>query len=367
MESSKQSTAQPLNLVIQTAFLGDLLLAIPLLVWVKKVDPSRPLGLVCRQGLGNTLKKLGIVDEVFEVSKGKSTSYREAIQKIRQFQVNYLISAHTSFRTTLFCAQIKAQRKITFAQNWNFFAFHKRVAWPQGLPESLRLLSLLRSESPELEALFAKLPKEESFYQKDPSLKLQGPPDWADPHLGWPGLFQSETETLLEKLNLEEKKWVALFPGSVWATKMWTPEGYQALGRKISSEGLKVVIMGGPDEKELGQEVADLIPGAVNLCGLTSLFESLLLVRQAKLVVGNDSSSSHMAALTQTPAVAIFGPTVLRFGYRPWGQETSVVEHGTLPCRPCGPHGHRQCPLGHHKCMKEITADQVWAAVQNYL
>lgn len=356
-----------MNLVIQTAFLGDLLLAIPLLVWTKRLDPNRRLGLVCRKGLGATLQRLGVVDEVFEITKGESHTYKAALQKIQNFEVHFLISAHTSFRTTLFCARIRADKKITFARNWNFWLFQRRVQWPKYLPESLRLLSLLREESSELQGLFSNLSEPEKFYQKDESSQLLPSPGWADPHIGWIEPFEKESRKVLGQWDLQDKKWVALFPGSVWATKMWTQEGYQQLGQKITSLGYKVVVMGGPDENELGQNVASRIPDALNLCGQTSLFESLLLVRQARVVVGNDSSSSHMAALTQTPVVAVFGPTVLSFGYRPWGKETSVVEHENLNCRPCGPHGHKQCPLGHHRCMKEITADEVLKAVKKYL
>ena len=322
------------------------------------------LGLICRKGLGSTLKNLGIIDHFWEIQKGNADSYRTVINDLKNFDINLLLSAHTSFRTTLFCAQINAVKKITFKKPWNFFAFDERVKWPAKFPESLRLLSLLRNHSPELNKLFSELPEASEFIQKQRGSKLLAPPAWADPSQGW--LPQNNSD-LFNTYNLKSKNWIALFPGSVWATKMWKKEGFMELGKSLQTLGYQIVIMGGPEEKVLGQEVADAIPDALNLCGKTSLLESLTLLSQANLVVGNDSSSSHMAALVGVPVVAIYGPTVLKFGYRPWAKKSAVVEIEGMTCRPCGPHGHKKCPLGHHNCMKKLEASEVLRVVESML
>ena len=322
------------------------------------------LGLICRKGLGSTLKNLGIVDHFWEIQKGNSESYRTVLSELKNYDINLLLSAHTSFRTTLFCAQINAVKKITFKKPWNFFAFNERVHWPVKLPESLRLLSLLQNHSSELHKLFSELPDASEFIQKQRGGKLLAPPAWADPSQGW--LPQNNSD-LLNTYNLKNKNWIALFPGSVWATKMWKKEGFMELGRSLQQLGYQIAVMGGPEEKVLGQEVADSIPEALNLCGKTSLLDSLKLLSQANMVVGNDSSSSHMAALVGVPVVAIYGPTVLKFGYRPWAKKSAVVEIEGMSCRPCGPHGHKKCPLGHHNCMQKLEASEVLRVVQSML
>lgn len=322
------------------------------------------LGLICRKGLGSTLQALGLVDHYWEIEKGKAETYKKVRWDLKDFEINLLLSAHTSFRTTLFCAQIKAKKKITFAKPWNHFVFDERIKWPGEYPEALRLLSLLRPESPRLEQLFSELPEGEAFIKKQGKGELLSPPEWADPNRGWKN---PDAVDLLRTHGLENKKWIAFFPGSVWATKMWKKEGYIQLGKELQKRSYQIVIMGGPEEKILGQEVADAIPSAVNLCGRTSLKESLILLSRAQMVVGNDSSSSHMAALVGVPVVAIYGPTVLKFGYRPWGRKSAVVELEALNCRPCGPHGHRKCPLGHHDCMKKLEATEVLRVVEGLL
>lgn len=334
------------------------------MTWVKAFNPKKSLGLICRKGLGSTLKSLGIIDHYWEIQKGDSESYQKVLEEIKAFDIHFLISAHTSFRTTLFCSKIKATKKITFAKPWNFFVFDERVKWDGKLPEALRLLSLFQNQMPRLKTLFRELPNPQKFVIKHGGGKLISPPEWADLFKGWK---PQDPVQLLQKHGLTDRKFIALFPGSVWATKMWKKEGFIELGQELQKKSYQIVIMGGAEEKVLGQEVAAQVPDAINLCGQTSLLESLTVMSQASLVVGNDSSSSHMAALVNVPIVAIYGPTVLKFGYRPWAQNSAVAEFEGLGCRPCGPHGHKQCPLGHHHCMKKLEVREVLRVAEGLL
>lgn len=347
-----------MNLVVQTAFLGDLLLTVPLLQWIKNTQPHVPLGLVCRKGLGAAFVRLGLVDHVWEIQKKNSKTYNDIRTQLADYDIKFLISPHTSMRTTIFCARIKAEKKITFAKPWNHFVFDERIKWPAQYPEALRLLHLIKGENKILQNLWQSLPSAHHFIVKNKSGYLPPPPDWVDPSAS---IASGTIEKLRQELRIAERfpyeNFVALFPGSVWATKMWKKEGYMELGQKLISRGEKVLIMGGPEEKKLGDEITAAIPGAINLCGQSSLLESLLILSKAKQVVGNDSSSSHMAALMGRPVVSIFGPTVLEFGYRPWAKSTRIFEKEGMNCRPCGLHGHKKCPLGHHNCMKTLEVN----------
>ena len=87
------------------------------------------------------------------------------------------------------------------------------------------------------------------------------------------------------------------------------------------------------------------------------------LLGRASVLVTNDSAPLHLATAVGTPVVAIFGPTVPAFGFGPRGFRDRVIEHPSLPCRPCSAHGPHVCPLGHHRCMRELSIDEVAAAV----
>jgi heptosyltransferase-2 len=90
-----------------------------------------------------------------------------------------------------------------------------------------------------------------------------------------------------------------------------------------------------------------------------SLLGSAELIRRATALVTNDSSPQHLASAVGTPTVTIFGPTVPEFGFGPLAPGSRTVGNGSLDCRPCDRHGPRVCPLGHWRCMNEITADEV--------
>jgi heptosyltransferase-2 len=120
-------------------------------------------------------------------------------------------------------------------------------------------------------------------------------------------------------------------------------------------------------EYELCEVIANQLNRKINLAGKCTLWESLLVLSAAKLVVCNDSGSMHMGAFADVPTVAIFGPTVLTQGFRPWQNHATVVENNKINCRPCGKHGHKTCPLKHHDCMKTISSDLVFSACRSYI
>ena len=131
-------------------------------------------------------------------------------------------------------------------------------------------------------------------------------------------------------------------------------------------KGESVVVAGSPAEHELCAEIIKGLPGTYNLAGNTDLYDMIHVLRPAKYLVSNDSGTMHLAAAAGTPSVSIFGPTVLKLGYRPWQTEAKVVQR-PLKCRPCGLHGHKKCPIGTHDCMKNVPVSDVLKATESYL
>jgi heptosyltransferase-2 len=191
-------------------------------------------------------------------------------------------------------------------------------------------------------------------------LKMSLNPDVWQPHL-------DAIKNLLLKFNLESKKFIVIFPSSVWKTKQWTVEGFAQLAKQLETQKYNVVLMGSKVEYELCEVIANQLNRKINLAGKCTLWESLLVLSAAKLVVCNDSGSMHMGAFADVPTVAIFGPTVLTQGFRPWQNHATVVENNKINCRPCGKHGHKTCPLKHHDCMKTISSDLVFSACRSYI
>lgn len=338
---------------------------------IKVLWPEQKLVLVCRRGVGDFFARTGLVDEVLEIKKGDSSSYAHVLTTLRQTDIEKIISPHESVRTAFFVWRLKARAKIAFAKPWNWVFYGERVAKNYDLPDAIRQLSILQNHDADLKNKIESYARDEKPYAVAADGLLAKTPAWASVSLK--GFYQThvaDIEAALAKVQLARttaEKSVALFPGSVWATKRWTEEGYVQAGQKLAEQSVPVLVMGGPGEEELCARVAKQIPGARDLCAKTSIYESALILSQLTAVVGNDSASMHLAATSETASVVIFGPTVLEFGFRPWQDRVYVVEKHGLACRPCGKHGHNLCPIGTHVCMKQITKDEVLEKLQGVL
>ncbi len=355
-------------LIVQTAFLGDLLLSVPLLKNLRLSIPQCEIHLVCRKGLSPLFLELGLIDHGYEIQKKNSQSYQSVVENTRGTFFDLILSPHESFTSGRLVKKLKSPVKIGFSSWWNFLFFHERIQRDLALPEALRQLSLLENRIPDLKAKLRSFKKMQISFEKIHPGKLAPVPEWASPEIELKLPFSDIKTQLVSDLGSHfslPDQFVCLFPGSVWATKQWTPEGFVEIGNRYSQEGKAILIMGGPGEESLGERVASQIPGSLNLVNRTSLMQTLVILKSASLVVTNDSAGQHLAALVLAPTLSIFGPTVLKFGYRPWNSKAMVIERKDLLCRPCGKHGHQQCPLGTHECMKSIRAKEVYESSQS--
>jgi len=149
---------------------------------------------------------------------------------------------------------------------------------------------------------------------------------------------------------------VALVPGSRHATKRWPEERFRELAASLAGTERTAVLLGPDDEVDRTGWPGDTVFLREPL-GVAAA----VLARCATAVTG-DTGLMHVAAAVGTPVVALFGPTVRAFGFFPSGPGHRVLERD-LACRPCSVHGSARCPLGHFRCLLDITTDTVRAAV----
>src|SRR5262252_8527945 len=187
------------------------------------------------------------------------------------------------------------------------------------------------------------------------------PPEWPLPELK---IAPAEIESFRRERGLafDKRPVIALAPGAVGPSKRWPASAYAALTRRLIAEGYTVWVIGGPEEKSLAAEII----GDTTARDLTGhdLRNAILALAAANVAVSNDSGLLHVAAALGTPAIGIFGPT------SPWHWAlfftvTATTESKTkVECRPC----HKPvCRLQHHRCMREIEAARVMAAIRRAL
>lgn len=149
------------------------------------------------------------------------------------------------------------------------------------------------------------------------------------------------------------------------SAKRWYPERFAQVAAYYK-ESYDILIFGGPNEVEMAKEIEeDLIALGVknykNLAGKTTVTELCANIAGCSLFITNDSGPMHIAAAYQVPTVAIFGPTKYKETSQ-WKNEKSMIVRHEMDCSPCM---KRECPLGHHDCMKSITASEVIEAVES--
>lgn len=356
-------------LFIQTAFVGDLLLSIPTLRAMKSEHPDARVTLLCRKGLGDFMRSASLVDEVIEADKSSTSAWKAIQDNLVSKKWHVVYCPHQSTRSLILARKLRSPRKVGYRSLLGKFVFNESIERPMHLPEALRQLALLNSKR--TDELFNFEPKRnQSIYRRLPKLEDKKPGVRTETLKAVPKWASMEVPSL----KSSKQKAVVLSPGSIWATKKWTEEGFTEAARHFLSQGKIVYLLGSTDEREICERVrVQAMSGSMapadkiaNLAGSKTLWESAQIMAAAELVVTNDSGAMHMAACAGTPSVSVFGPTVLEQGYRPW-QTNSRVVHSVLSCRPCGKHGSQKCPIGTHECMKLVGSDAVIAASRDLI
>ncbi len=320
------------TLVVQTAFLGDVVLTTPLLSALAARHGA--VDVVTIPAAGALLESHPAVRRVVRYDKRGRDAGLAGLWRLgralraRGYDRAYL--PHRSWRSAALALLADVPRRTGFADAPAAITYTARVPRPAGVHEVERLLAL--AEPPGGAAPPVSLGLVEGDYRA------------ADDWLGRQGVAPGFT---------------ALAPGSIWGTKRWP--GFPELAARL--EGA-VVVVGGAEDLPLAEAVAAGAPGRVHIAaGQLSLRQSAALLARARLLVTNDSAPLHLATAVATPVVALFGPTVPAQGFGPRGTGDVALGHPGLPCRPCSAHGPRVCPLLHHRCMRELPVETVLAAV----
>jgi lipopolysaccharide heptosyltransferase II len=170
-------------------------------------------------------------------------------------------------------------------------------------------------------------------------------------------------EQFFIRSGIREKFVVALNPGGGWYTKRWRLSGYAGLGDALVRQyNATILIVWGPGEERMAQEIQSLMKSPALLIPPTSLKELGAILKRCTAVVTNDSGPMHIAAAVGAPVVAIFGPTNPEL-QGPVGDRHAVVQHPQLLCLGCN---FTRCPIG-NPCMEELTVETVLSTFQQLI
>ncbi|NJB67405.1 heptosyltransferase-2 [Desulfobaculum xiamenense] len=329
-----------------TAFLGDAVLTLPLIHSLARAYPEAELHFFVRKGLESLFAAQPELASVRGFAKrGAQSGFGGAYglgRALANERFDLWISAHTSLRSGLIARWTSAARRIGYSRPWfnNWLYTHTVDRAFDRFDEIERLLRLLEP--------------------------LDAQPI-AQPHLVLPEDSHTRADAFFATLG-DDAPILGVHPGSTWPTKQWPVEYFARTVKLAAENGARVIVFAGPSEAPLAAQViaqADLGPLAervTNLAGALSLPDLAAHIGRVGCYLSGDSGPMHLAWVQDTPLVAVFGPTVRRLGFFPRGPHSTVLE-ADLPCRPCSLHGPRECPQGHHRCMRDITPETAWAAI----
>ncbi len=330
-------------LLVQTAFLGDVILTTPLLAAVRRRFPDAELVMAVTPGGASLVGAHPALDRVLiddKRGRGQGVSgFVRFVRGLRAGRFTIAIAAHKSIRTALALRAAGIPRRIGFATAPAAALYTDRVARPVAAHDRDRLLGLLAPLGiTTIDAATAR------------------------PWIAVDAATRARAAALLAP-HADGRPLAAICPGSAWRTKRWPLPQFAALIRALAADGYRCLLLGGPDERALTADLQTACGGiAVDLGGATDLPLLAAVLATVAVAVTNDSAPMHVAAAANVPQVAIFCATVPAQGYGPLGRRAVVVERD-LACRPCGRHGGARCPRGTDDCMELVTVDEVRAAV----
>lgn len=308
-------------LLIQTAFIGDVILSTPLIANLHKQFPNLQIDYLVKKGNEELLSGHPNVNKVFIFDKGnKWISLRGNIRLIRQEKYDTIINLHRYASSGLICALSGAKQKIGFKKNPFSFLYSKsyKHSIGNGEHEVDRNLSLIAS--------------------------------FCDINIRKPSLYPSSEDYALVS-KFQGKAYYCLAPASIWFTKQAPIATWLKLIEKLSDSDHAIFLMGGPNDKALCEQIiSESTKDVRSLAGELSIMQSVAFMKNAKRNFVNDSGPLHFASAVNAPVTAFFCSTIPAFGFGPLSDDAKIIEVTHLPCRPCGLHGHKTCPEGHFKC-----------------
>jgi len=332
------------SLVIQTSFLGDVILTTPLIAELAKRAPVDAL--VTPEG-ASVLANNPHLRTVFRYDKrntyGSALGLWQTVKAIRAkrpYQKVYL--AQGSLRSAMLGMMTGARERIGFATSTGHLFYTTEVQYRPDLHHAERLLSLAMPSEERLPAG----PIRPRLYPSDDDRAM--------------------VDAFLRRSSEPEVPVVALAPGSAWGTKRWPY--YVDLARRLAPD-FRIAIVGSKADADVAAKISEAVgeERVINAAGCLSLLASAELIGLAQAIVTNDSAPQHLASAMGTPTLSIFGPTVPEFGFGPLAERRVVAGHEYLECRPCHRHGPQRCPLGHWRCMRELTTDHIMSLLTGVL
>jgi len=316
-------------LVIQTAFIGDALLTLPMIEKLKENFKNSLIDVVCIPSTEEIFSASPFVNEVLVLDKKKKHksiyNLLKFAKSIKQKQYTRIYSPHRSLRTSLIVMQSGVRETYGFANSAFFHVYKNLVEYSYAKHEVQRNLDLIGFNY--ISDNWKIIPKLK--LNENSSIKIQ---------------------TFLAENYLSEKI-IAVAPGSVWETKKYPLEHFVEIISHFTDLDYKIILLGGESDKVLCENIArNFEKNVISAGGKFSLVETIEILKNVKLLLTNDSAPTHLGVCADIPVLTIYCSTIPAFGFFPYNKKSFYISYDDLKCKPCGLHGYEKCPISTFDC-----------------
>lgn len=322
-------------LLIQTAFIGDVILATALLEELHASFPSADIDFLLRKGNETLFNGHPFLHNllVWDKKKSKLFNLAKIIRKVRNEKYDLAINLHRFASSGMVMFLSAAKQKIGFDKNPFSFCYDKKIKHTIGDG---------KHEVERNGELISSLTKEQSGNK-----------------IFLPRLYPQPSD--LEKIRqYQSSPYICIAPASVWFTKQFPAHKWIEF-IDLLNDRYKVYLLGSAGDSDLCRQITSKVKNQSNaqsLAGELSLLQSAALMQGAGMNYVNDSAPMHLASAVNAPMNAVFCSTVPAFGFGPLSKRSFVIETAEkLDCRPCGLHGYAACPKGHFRCAESIAVE----------
>jgi heptosyltransferase-2 len=334
------------TLVIQTAFIGDAVLALPMIQKLKEGNSKSQIDVVCIPSTEEIFTNCPFVDNVLILDKrGKHKSISGLLKfgkKLKELKYDKIYSSHRSLRTAFLVLFTGVRETFGFSNSSLKHAYKNLVEYHLDKHEVQRNFDLI------------------GYSYNDESWKIK------------PIVKISEPVTLkvndyLNFNNIREG-FIAISPGSVWATKRYPEEYFVQLIKFLVEEKKQIILIGGENDSKITSAIKNKFPEMVfNSAGLFSLIESIELIRHSSLLISNDSAPTHLGMCADIKVLTLYCSTVADFGFFPYNNLSRYLSEDDLYCKPCGIHGFNECPINTFECGIKLTPEKVIKTIKEMI
>jgi heptosyltransferase-2 len=344
LDAQKMEILKERVLIIQTSFIGDCILTLPMIQRINQKNPEILIDVLTIPKCVEIFASSPYVKEVIVLDKRKEhksfLKLYKFVQHLKETDYSKVYTLHRSFRSALITLFLGVVNTYGFNNSSIPFVFKNQIRYDYTSHEVKRNLMLVEE-----------VPIDD--WKILPKLRLSAEK-------------MKKIESLFSVVDSSHKI-IAIAPSSEWFTKRYPLKYYKEIVGYLLDKGYIIFLMGSNNDNEICENLKTEDSAKIyNLSGQFTISESIEILKRCKLLITNDSAPTHMGMAADIKVLTIFISTLPEFGFYPYNAGSDYLSLN-FKCKPCGVHGYQVCPLGHFRCAEELKPEIVIEKIKNMI